>query len=380
MNSTHAFFQKTVPAKGMYFLAEPYRKRDGADSFRHFPYDTLAQMAEAVEQFNDQGRTIYHACAAFKMAIHKTTDGGFPYVAGRHARNALGALALWDDIDVGKTTVPSYDSQRAACRGLLDACRKVEIPLPMIVSSGVGLHVYWPLLEAIDPATWATLARLKTKCLAHAGLRIDPSRTADIASILRPVGAKRLVGGNTRIVRVLADAARVDFQQLHNAFNRYASAHALLTVSVPARKIHDRAFAALDHRKITSALSVIDPNEYGAWVKVCACLVTLRDQLGEDARCLWLTFSDAASDGAKQKNGYASTDPEIMFDRMTPSMGADAAIGALMALAKETATGIATREIQTRCLTERGSNAIRHLVRFHPRDWETIQNTFKRSA
>jgi len=53
------------------------------------------------------------------------------------------------------------------------------------VNSGYGLHVYWPLAETIDHATWKPYAEgLQALCVKH-GLHVDPTRTADISSVLR---------------------------------------------------------------------------------------------------------------------------------------------------------------------------------------------------
>jgi hypothetical protein len=58
----------------------------------------------------------------------------------------------------------------------------------MVVESGHGMHVYWPFKEAISPAKWQRYAEgLKAACVVH-GLKADPARTADCASVLRPPG------------------------------------------------------------------------------------------------------------------------------------------------------------------------------------------------
>lgn len=54
-----------------------------------------------------------------------------------------------------------------------------------IVDSGSGLHVYWALTAAIAAADWK-LAASKLKAVAkQVGFLADPSRTSDIASVLR---------------------------------------------------------------------------------------------------------------------------------------------------------------------------------------------------
>jgi hypothetical protein len=53
------------------------------------------------------------------------------------------------------------------------------------VSSGTGLHVYWPLTHTLDPETWKRHAEgLKRLCVEY-GMFADPARTADISSVLR---------------------------------------------------------------------------------------------------------------------------------------------------------------------------------------------------
>ena len=59
----------------------------------------------------------------------------------------------------------------------------------MLIDSGNGIHCYWPLTKAIPANAWQAMAtEIKAIFDAH-GLLVDPSRTADFASILRPVGS-----------------------------------------------------------------------------------------------------------------------------------------------------------------------------------------------
>ena len=54
-----------------------------------------------------------------------------------------------------------------------------------MVNSGRGVHVYWPLTEAVSAEQWLDAAeRLKQAC-ADNGLLADPAVTADVARILR---------------------------------------------------------------------------------------------------------------------------------------------------------------------------------------------------
>lgn len=99
--------------------------------------------------------------------------------------------AFWFDLDVGESEPnkpPKYPDQRAALAGLNAFLIASKLPRPMVVSSGYGVHVYWPLLAPVLPGQWrATALNLKE---LGTGLKLlfDPARTADEASVLRPVG------------------------------------------------------------------------------------------------------------------------------------------------------------------------------------------------
>jgi hypothetical protein len=60
--------------------------------------------------------------------------------------------------------------------------------------SGLGLHIYWPLQETLDRKTWERYARgLKALCTKY-GLHADPTRTADISTVLRTPGTHHRKG------------------------------------------------------------------------------------------------------------------------------------------------------------------------------------------
>jgi len=105
----------------------------------------------------------------------------------RTQRNMCAAKCVVMDIDVGPDD-HKYRTQVEALRHLKEFTVAARLPAPIIVSSGMGLHVYWPFVDALPTARWAPVAA-KLKALAAAkGLKIDPTRTADAASVLRLPG------------------------------------------------------------------------------------------------------------------------------------------------------------------------------------------------
>ena len=81
-------------------------------------------------------------------------------------------------------------TQADAAVALKQFVRATGLPLPTIVNSGGGLHVYWPLTEDVPAQDWVEHARkLKALCRTH-NLGADPAITADAARILRVPGTQ----------------------------------------------------------------------------------------------------------------------------------------------------------------------------------------------
>lgn len=368
MSDTLHFLDRVLPQTDFTYMAETYTRRDGSTSFKHTCFATHGDAADFVDESNREKRNVYYACASYREPVYKTNDRGNSYLVGRVKSNVEAAKDLWEDIDVGKTTVPSYECQRAAAKDIFRGCREVGIPLPMLVSSGVGLHAHWVLKDVVSPANWTELARYKAICLRHAGLKIDPSRSNDLASVLRPVGATRMVNGHARIVRIIQDAEDNDYNDLLDRFQHYANKFELI------RPKQERASVTPtpETSRITAALSQIDPNPYATWLKVAMCLAALRDHLGNSGRDMWLAFSDSADDDAKRNNDNKGTDPEQMFDTLTPDMTADVALGALFALARDGAITTMNADRGKPKWSPAGQSAAQYLAAFHRRTFNQI--------
>ena len=64
-------------------------------------------------------------------------------------------------------------------------CKKLDLPKPLLINSGRGIHVYWFLSEPISMEEWLPVAEtLKRLCAEH-NLLADPAVTADAARVLR---------------------------------------------------------------------------------------------------------------------------------------------------------------------------------------------------
>ena len=132
----------------------------------------------------DRGYNVYFGVAKYVTDENRQKD------------NVKGLKALWLDIDCGPTKVvvnaktgrpAGYIDQYAGTAALRAFCKTVGLPKPLLVNSGRGLHVYWPLTETITRSEWEPVAaRLRELCTVHE-LYVDPA-VFEVARILRVPG------------------------------------------------------------------------------------------------------------------------------------------------------------------------------------------------
>lgn len=133
--------------------------------------NTNEELEATLRGIDSRQWNAFFACAAYKTPNN------------RKAENVLGAKAFWLDIDAGPGK--PYADEDAAVEAVDRFAQTVGLPVPTILYSGNGVHCWWVLDRMLTPEEWKPAAlRLKQLCEVH-GLRADPSRTADIASILR---------------------------------------------------------------------------------------------------------------------------------------------------------------------------------------------------
>lgn len=196
--NTLEFFQAVLPAEGTYFLA---LFKPGSPAPAHKAFSSLETLAEAVQQIEkaNPSWSIYHACASYNQPFVEV-DGKKKY---RVKDNWNKAKSFWADIDCGEDKAlegKGYATKKEAATAIVNFCTKTCFPRPMFIDSGNGVHCYWPLSRAIPSDTWQRIAYALKSLFASHGLLVDPSRTADFASILRPVGSFHKKGQPKEVV------------------------------------------------------------------------------------------------------------------------------------------------------------------------------------
>jgi len=166
------FLKKVLPNEGYKCWVEI----DSAKKVTQGLVETTEELADKLTAITARGSDAYFGCAVYVTPQN------------RRANNALGAGSFWLDLDVGEGK--GYATIQDAIQACDEFCGRLHLDVPGLVRSGNGLHAYWTFGELIPAMEWTPIAqRLKLLTEVY-GLRADPTRTADIASILRPAGSK----------------------------------------------------------------------------------------------------------------------------------------------------------------------------------------------
>ncbi|MGJ7508646.1 hypothetical protein [Variovorax sp. GT1P44] len=180
-----AFYASVLPAQGHFCLLL-------LPPAQHVWTESLEGLA-ALTRKQGERTGVYFGTACFK-----TPDN-------RKQANVLALRALRLDIDAGRKKQAanpegSYPTREDSLAAVVEA-QKRGLPRPgWVISSGEGLHLYWPLDAHVEPQAWEPVAQALQAAGSACGLRIDSSCTTDTARILRPPGTVHSEG---RVVSVL---------------------------------------------------------------------------------------------------------------------------------------------------------------------------------
>ena len=190
------FLAAVLPTSGFLCVAEFSSKQK-----EHVFAADLSELSTTISRFHEAKRDTYFALASFTQA------------GSREAENALYVKAAFMDIDCGEGK--AYPTKRDAAGALdvfLAGTELGDLGTPWVVSSGGGLHVYWPFTENIPVGVWKPVAEnLKRLCKKH-GFKIDFTVTADAARVLRVPGTTNWkIKGKPRACVIKATSDLFDF-------------------------------------------------------------------------------------------------------------------------------------------------------------------------
>jgi len=196
--TSQEFLATVLPTSGVYCAVEISTAKK-----EHVFVNTIEELYSAAMQFDEKKYNTFYALATFNDEKKRLAD------------NAVKIKSLFLDIDcaVGKDYESKADAARALDQFLVDS-RLESLGNPWIISSGGGLHVYFPFTEEVDIATWKPVAENLKRLCKKLNFNIDYSVTGDAARILRVPDTHNYKQEKPRKVVVKVQGTTFDFETL----------------------------------------------------------------------------------------------------------------------------------------------------------------------
>jgi hypothetical protein len=161
------FYEKALPRQGVYCVTgiDPQDKEKVVNRFA----ETLEEVFTHIERFKSKKQNVFVALGTFEGFSRKKVDSIF-------------FRSLFVDLDVGEEK--PYKTKEEALSALALFLQTSELPPPVRIDSGTGIHAYWLLEEDVPTAEYLPYAeKFKAYCLQH--IAADPAVMAEPARIMR---------------------------------------------------------------------------------------------------------------------------------------------------------------------------------------------------
>jgi hypothetical protein len=288
--NTLEFLKAILPEEGIHYLA---LFKEGYKFPAHKAYTDLETMAYAIDGMAKSNQvSVYHACATYQKAVIELDEldsKGNPKRKYRIPENWDRAKAFWVDIDCGQDKFDKGDgylTKKDAVMASYKFADTIGWPKPMIVDSGNGIHLYWPLTKDISHNAWRKVASILKATLAHEGVIADPTRTADFSSILRPAGSVNRKHGAAKPVVVKTQVEASDPKELATKLHEYAVANGVKLIKEAPKR--ERVVSDLNS-DLTAHLTQYPevPVDANLMADKCAQVAAMRDTKGDVSYDHW---------------------------------------------------------------------------------------------
>ena len=168
------FYEKVLPTQGNICVVG---MKDGV--VRPKFTEDLDEALEYIQQFDADDFNTFFGVGTFE---------GYQ----RKANACIFMRAFFVDLDCGENK--PFPTWEGALIKLHQFVEEKQLPPPVIVNSGRGVHAYWPFTEEVPTDIWKPYAeKFKQLCIDN-DFPIDEAVTADAARILRAPGSRNLKG------------------------------------------------------------------------------------------------------------------------------------------------------------------------------------------
>lgn len=197
------FLRQVLPGQGMKAIA--YKDGSTTNLTGQLFCSTIEQLKASLDRLAGQNYEVFVAM------------GGFSQNA-RRAQFVTHLRSLWLDLDYGSDK-PNQTVQQAT-EALIRFIGQQQLPNPMILHTGHGFHVHWPLDADVPINEWRPMAEGLKQAAIQAQLGADYGVTADAARVLRAPGYYNLKDPDRpRQIRVLRETQPYSPASLRPKFN-----------------------------------------------------------------------------------------------------------------------------------------------------------------
>ena len=166
-------------------------------------------VADISQWDKENDTTIYFTIGSFANHAH-TANGRQKWFRTQEHAKTFKTLAL--DLDIGADK--PYATQKEGWTVMSAALNAIGMPAPMVISSGNGIHLYWPLTEAISKEHWVRVSTALRVALEKNNVQIDTTKIHDPSMVLRPVGTHHKKQKPWKEVKCIKDCPDYDPIQL----------------------------------------------------------------------------------------------------------------------------------------------------------------------
>jgi energy-coupling factor transporter ATP-binding protein EcfA2 len=215
--SQRDFFYAVLPQGGLPCIA--WKAPDFDGGFSHKVFNNVEELCEYTSNLDYMKANYYFAVSTLKAP--SVTIAGKKRVRVQQNMELTRCLIL--DIDLKDGHYKTVDEALDAANALGD---QYNMPRPIAVSSGGGVHIYWPMAAGIPSDEWIAFTKQfrKASQLFHPGLFADSSRVSDSASVLRIPDSYNLKYDEPRAVEIIQWATDVlDLDELRAHFPQQVS-------------------------------------------------------------------------------------------------------------------------------------------------------------
>lgn len=306
------FFRRVWPSSGNFCIMTNVTKKDGKPGRRHDVFDNMDDAYTHGRAEMKKTDVYFGLHTHINQSVFNNKYQRFG--PSRKRENMASCKCLFTDMDVGKPEKdkPKYLTQPDAMVALQLFVFRTGLPWPIVVSSGNGLHCYWPYETAIDTAQWHVQALKFKLLLDHNKMIYDPSRLIDATSVLRmPTTFNHKDKEDLKLVKILDDGDvtpnAVLFDLLEN-----------LTAGMQPIKVPSAAGAPSSNGYVniipnTKGFPPTDPNDVA---EECEQIRIVRDAQGVVPEHLWYPFLGVmtyCTDGEAIAHTWSSGDPRYTF-------------------------------------------------------------------